>query len=223
MKLLFTAVLFLAQQVLAQQAVAGTWTSLDEKTLKFAGKIAETEYSNFLKTVLPTHETLIVTSGGGFVGEAAQIAMHLQTQGLKEVVVEGRCMSSCANYLFLSAPKKVIREKSFVAYHGNATSSVFALNLPSLDLKEFTEGRMTLEQYNERLRTIGRQVYLEQILSRMTRVNQAFFEFPGRDVPDEYDWWVPSLRSFRRFGIKGVQGDQDVEAAVKAGLKVYFK
>lgn len=60
---------------------------------------------------------LVVRSGGGDVSRGLEIGEAVAASQVT-VVVDGFCISSCANWLFLGAPKKVVLPHSVVLWHG---------------------------------------------------------------------------------------------------------
>ena len=62
-------------------------------------------------------DVLVVTSTGGDVSAALKMAERIHTLR-SSLVVSGLCLSSCANYLFLSAKEKVVLPGAVVGFHG---------------------------------------------------------------------------------------------------------
>ena len=62
--------------------------------------------------------TLRIASGGGEVGSAIDLARWVRRNGV-DVIVDGPCFSSCANYIFPAGREKHIVGRGMVAWHGN--------------------------------------------------------------------------------------------------------
>lgn len=93
-------------------------TKLDEQTLSIQGNITAGAYQAFKASFDGKIKTVHVSSGGGLVSEAVKIGLDLMKNGV-DVVVDGPCLSSCANYFFLAGKHKVIEQNGFVAFHGS--------------------------------------------------------------------------------------------------------
>jgi len=74
------------------------------------------------KVYQPTIKTIIVNSGGGAVDDASKIGLLIHKKKLS-VIVDGYCISSCANY-FVTAASSVYLLNGLIGYHGNITSCV---------------------------------------------------------------------------------------------------
>lgn len=98
------------------------WYKVNETTLGFRGAIVPGAYDELLKHYQPKINTLIVNSGGGAVDDAAKIGLLIHKNKLS-VIVDGYCISSCANY-FVTAASSVYLLNGLIGYHGNITSCV---------------------------------------------------------------------------------------------------
>jgi hypothetical protein len=63
---------------------------------------------------------LVITSPGGLVAPALDMAEALHARGL-DVEVPEACLSSCANYVFLAGRQKLLGGPAAVGWHGNMT------------------------------------------------------------------------------------------------------
>lgn len=61
---------------------------------------------------------LVITSGGGAVDAALDLAEAVHARGL-DVEVPRACMSSCANYVLPAGRRKLLGRPGVVAWHGN--------------------------------------------------------------------------------------------------------
>ena len=93
------------------------WTRIDDHTISLTGNIASGNLLEFKNVFDKNVKTVVLNSGGGLVYEAVQIGMILKKAEVN-VVVDGVCLSSCANYLFTAGRWKKIRN-GVVGFHGN--------------------------------------------------------------------------------------------------------
>lgn len=98
------------------------WYKVNESTLGFRGLIVSGSYDELLRLYQPGINTLIVNSGGGIVDDASKIGLLIHKNKLA-VIVDGYCISSCANY-FVTAASSVYLLNGLIGYHGNITSCV---------------------------------------------------------------------------------------------------
>jgi len=98
------------------------WNRVDVSTISFrGGDIDSSSLKSFTELVDHRTDTLILTSRGGDVDAAIGMGREIHGRGIS-VVVRGYCVSSCANYLFLSGRRRIIEPNSFVGFHGTVTS-----------------------------------------------------------------------------------------------------
>jgi len=67
---------------------------------------------------------MVITSDGGEVMAALQLARSIRSRGLL-LVVKGHCISSCANFLFPAARSKAVAPNSLVVFHGGIAPGAF--------------------------------------------------------------------------------------------------
>jgi hypothetical protein len=65
----------------------------------------------------PEVTRLVITSGGGLVGPALDLAEAVHARGI-DIEVPTTCMSSCANYVVPAARRKVLARPGVLAWHG---------------------------------------------------------------------------------------------------------
>lgn len=218
MKLGFVILLILA--CLIPQAFAGTWSRVDEHTLRFEGDIAEGDYARLRELFSARITEVIVTSGGGDVRDGLLMGMTLREHPVK-VTVEGRCTSSCANYLFVAGQKREIR-KGIVGFHGNVTACFMGPKILS-DLKEAI--RASAPQASEEdiakwasanMARTEEESKWEKMLNNAAGVSQKLFDRSctldkGMGDGKTYNFLLPKPETFKRFGFEGIVGEQDLE------------
>lgn len=88
------------------------------KQIILVGEINATLATTFKKAVLEDREitSVVIDSQGGDVDSALDIAMVMKKHKLN-LVVDGKCFSACANYLFPAAANKTVLPGSLLAIH----------------------------------------------------------------------------------------------------------
>lgn len=95
-------------------------------------------------------KTLVISSTGGSVHYALDIAEYIQAENI-DIVVNHYCISSCANYFFLAARYKYVTEGSFVGWHGG----------PEKDLKQIRKSIKRL--WKKELKKVPKRVFTENL------------------------------------------------------------
>ena len=101
--------------------------SLEGNAVVYRGGIGPKSYERFLAVVRGKEDrikTIIIESGGGDVIQGMDMGEWIYDNEV-DVVVDTLCFSSCANYVFTAAKKKVIRENAIVGWHGSAQQETF--------------------------------------------------------------------------------------------------
>lgn len=114
---------------------------LDAATVSYQGGIVEGSFQALLAQLTPETTTLRIRSGGGNAEEAMLIGNQIIDQNLS-LIVDGYCLSACANYVFLAAPKKTLLTGGVLGFHGAVSLKDIA------DLKEqFKLGKLNKDDY----------------------------------------------------------------------------
>ena len=164
---------------------------------------------------------LVLRSTGGPVATWLEFAERLQSK-VSEVVVDGACFSSCANYGFVLGSRKIVTHGALVVWHGGPTSSdVAGVGVPAH--KGFAKLAKRTEILYRRLgvnldilNETGRADFSEEAIraaSRRLNLRPQDLTFRGYALPPHV------LTSC--FGIKGVRGMWDPgseDATIAAGL-----
>jgi hypothetical protein len=90
---------------------------LDAATVSYQGGIVKGSFQALLAHLTPETTTLRVRSQGGDGEEAMLIGNQIIDQNLS-LIVDAYCLSACANYVFLAAPKKSLLADSVLGFHG---------------------------------------------------------------------------------------------------------
>ncbi len=67
---------------------------------------------------------MVIASDGGEVTAAIRLARAIRARGLL-LVVDDRCISSCANFLFPAARTKAVAERALLIFHGGIAPGAF--------------------------------------------------------------------------------------------------
>jgi hypothetical protein len=169
---------------------------------------------------------LIVSSEGGSADAAMSIA---ETLGDYDVVVREKCLSACANYLFLPARKKAILRGSEVGWHGGGIRTrieyeeywnVNRGRILSAFGDRFSEAELKEKYWQEILRDGDRE---ERLLNspKSNVIDVIYWYSKARDcAPQEArqlvfpHFWRPSLRELDEvFGVKFVSAESPEDYA----------
>ena len=195
-----------------RKAAAAKWTRMDARTIRFEGEIKQGEYERFAQVYDSSVREIVVTSQGGVTDEGIRIGLVIASAGVKVTVV-GECLSSCANYLFASAPRREIRH-GIVGYHGNV-QACFGGARRADTIREFKEKyHMSDEDIRRNLAEEDREMADEARLLKLAGVSQALFD---RSCTDDkgmgdgkgYTFLLPKPATFEKYGLHGIQGEQD--------------
>ena len=85
--------------------------------IALSGMISPGSGMQFRQTFNEQIRVVRITSGGGSVGDALEIAKIMLANEV-DVIVERACLSSCANYIFLAGKQKSILSGALVCFHG---------------------------------------------------------------------------------------------------------
>ncbi len=194
------------------------------------GGLEDGFYESFLSLVKGREDritTLRVTSGGGKTNEGIRLGHWIFEHGI-DVVVDGLCFSSCANYIFTAGRNKTIMADSVVGWHGSEQQDEHLARGLGLTAEELL-ARQYDELVAEGIETPSperRKQFIEVVLSgkpTAVREEQALLEKTGVSVdalvygflPDQFqgyyvnrpahiDGWTFSIEGMARFGIDNV-------------------
>lgn len=154
-----------------------------------------------------------IRSKGGDTDAGIELGKWVHREGVTVKVLE-YCFSSCANYVFTAAPRKIVSNFAVVGYHGGLSSADFT---PSQE-QEAMFAALPTEQ-----RSAARQQFLEQLkasIAPKVQAEEAFFDEIGvqqrvttlgqtpyyeqRYGNTEAIGWSYSVADFARLGVKNV-------------------
>jgi hypothetical protein len=179
-------------------------------SIHYRGELsAETNRRFFAELPRHTPTQLVIDSEGGEVKAGIALGRWVFRHGI-DVIVEGRCLSSCANYVFTAGRAKIIRPDSVVAWHGNyqhlETTGGWRDDIPAR-MARTGEDRATAKH---RVRAQMRElVALERDFFRAIGVDQHLCwvgKLPPFEAPDYY---TMSPADMARFGVSRVYAPRD--------------
>ena len=157
-------------------------------------------------------DKIIIRSTGGSASEGLAIGEFIRDKKLI-VEVNEYCYSSCANYIFLGAAKKVLKDQeSIVCYHGNLTTSFSDKGALDKKLREaLAPKKLEKKQEDQYVSQI-----VQSIAQNVERENRFFSSihidsielFNMANYPG-YKWVCPTKTGFQRFGVENIEGEVD--------------
>lgn len=213
MKVYLVAVLLLFG--INSAAYAG-WERVSPDVIKLKGEIDRNSYAEYLKVSIGGYSRLILRSEGGVPLVALMIAEDVADRGVT-VVVDGYCMSACANYLAFSGKKLVVNCDSFLAWHGTlatpdeAVSAMRADNKPEKLIAAYTGW---LNNFIAREKSYYKKVGVDYQLLRdsteivredkiVSEVDFTLDELTGDfSVSTSASLWAPTPDVLREYGVK---------------------
>lgn len=125
------------------------------------------------------------------------------------------CFSSCANYVFTAAPRKVVSNLTVVGYHGGLSSSTFALDdeqeamLNAMPVEQRLLLRKKIEQ--SILQATATQADAERLFfsamgvqQRITTLGQVLNDRPDVNN-DKSIGWTYSVEDFSKLGVHHIR------------------
>lgn len=155
------------------------WEVVEPGTIRLSGSIDRDSYQEYLGVAGDGYSTLLLDSNGGFPSVALAIAEDVARRRVS-VVVDGVCISACANYLAIAGDQLAVECGSFLAWHG------------TLESPEKAETRMRAQNEPEGLI----ETYVNW-LADLKRRERAFYE----DVGIDYRLLGDSVEIVRAAGI----------------------
>jgi hypothetical protein len=201
-------------------SMAGDWTRESDDTLKFSGKIEAGELDRFKLISSAEDRNLIVDSTGGDVEAGVRLGMELFKKKLT-VIVDGLCVSTCANYVFTAGAKKEVKH-GFVGYHGNIAAFLNkGWNKIASELR--LQGTMSEIQIEDIHKRFTQSAQIEKEFLKLTGISQELFDKSqaldkGKGDGNEYHFLIPKLETFTKYGIANVSGIQDPNYSKELGL-----
>jgi hypothetical protein len=124
-----------------------------DDTLQFDGDISHTSFLA-IKDFLDNGVTTIIINSGGGDGEAGLSIAEEMAKREINLIVDKYCISSCANYLFVTAKKKSLRPGAFLGFHGGLTGGppmvLEPADFPQFSPEQFAAVNLQMQALYER-------------------------------------------------------------------------
>lgn len=174
------------------QAPAAALVEVIGDSLMFDGQINARSAAEFLRLLRdPGVKRLVITSRGGSVAAALDMALAIHERGL-DVEVPSACFSSCANYIFPAGLHKTLGGPGVVAWHGNIAHVLY--------LQQSGKASWTPEAIAS-ARDLARR---EADFFRRIGVDGFVCWFAKIEPYNVQDFYYLSVDDMERFGIRGV-------------------
>lgn len=235
--LLLTAAAITATPTSTWSEATGTFriirTSSD--TVRLSGAIRSDDDKQFEAALSPAIKRVELNSAGGQASTALRMAALIEARKI-QVVVDGVCASSCANYLFSAGSDRSIRPGSIVLWHGAPDEASRAdmrkqlLELMRKDGLPETDVQENLRREDARLsgwiaeqnKLFNRQGLNVDVLygSSREQTEHATELFRDRAVDTPVDFAYLSTQALRcaGFGLKGGDPSWPTDAPATLGL-----
>jgi hypothetical protein len=173
------------------------WSRISSAALSLNGTIGKGTFDEFNRKLDHEISEIWLNSGGGNVREALKIANIIRERKLK-IVVNGFCISSCANYLFLAGFEKKIH--GIVGFHGSAQAMK----------KKMAPCQAT---DNSKCNSINEITENEKVFFQSVGINTFLFDMTqsadkGMANGKLFAYYAPSVKTLNALGVNGIDGDQ---------------
>jgi hypothetical protein len=169
--------------------------------------------------------TLVVDSAGGEILAGMDFGYWMLERQL-DIVVDGVCLGSCANYLFAAGRRKTILPGSVVAWHGSAEQpglldQMHATAEEAIKAKKLPPGKEAEERIRMRQANVdyltgailkqGKFFHRVGVDGYIARVGNEVYGLPG--------FYYLSVEDMARFGIRNVSAPEDYTRMDLAALE----
>ena len=117
-------------------------------TVRYVGHLGRAGVDHFFRTIDEYGEpldTLEIASVSGTPEHARRLADWVAEHQIT-VVVEEICFSECANYVFIAAPQRILRNHGLVAWHGVWGDAVQLAPRYGMSIDEYVDAQIEAEQ-----------------------------------------------------------------------------
>jgi hypothetical protein len=206
----------LATSVQFAMAASSAQVFIDNNELNYVGSLSEEANRQafaLFDSAQKKPAILSIRSKGGPTDAGMELGRWVHAKGLTVKVME-YCFSSCANYVFTAAPRKVVSNVAVVGYHGGLSSTSFTLDsaqeagLKSHPAAQREIARAKLEQSIRE--SLAPQVEAERaffsligVQQRITTLGQA--PDAMRNASDKSVGWTYSVEDFAKLGVRDIR------------------
>ena len=156
----------------------------------------------FRDLLSPSINRVLIKSNGGATATSLQIAEWIEEYGL-DVEVDGDCISSCANYIFVAGRNRVLPKLAILGFHGGHSDNPW---------NGCDEDRCTVDREYRGLLEREQKLYLRRGVSLNLIVISSWMvrglSYRVADGPvrsGQYNFWVPSKEAAKALGLDGDQ------------------
>jgi hypothetical protein len=172
----------------------------------------------------PAIRTVLIDSYGGDIDSAMDMAALMRERKLR-LVVDGRCLSACANYLFPAAASKTVLPGSVVAIHGLSYDYQDGDKPRHLSLSQAVEVFRSAPSSADRdvlARSLAREAAFNRQLGLSSASHDAFKVYLahrkqvlGTDLIDAsqrlpgcppFQMWALDKAQLEAMGVRGIEG-----------------
>lgn len=170
-------------------------------------------------------KVLRIDSGGGEIMSSMRIGGALFERRM-DVVVRNLCLSSCANYVFPAAVRKVIEPGSIVAWHGDARQPNTLLRIELLKEWEHSLGRSAVSAHDRQwMADMRERIAAQDAYYARIGVRDGIARMGHEVSPVIQGFWALPVEDMKVFDIARVEAPPDYGTAaycerVKAGQRV---
>lgn len=206
----------LAFPALAAPLESSTQVFIDNGELNYFGSLsadANQRAFDLFSKARPRPAVLSIRSTGGVTDAGIELGRWVHAQGLTVKVMEF-CFSSCANYVFPAARRKVVSNFAVIGYHGGLSSTSFELDdeqeamLKTLPAEQRDALRAKLQQ--EVLKAVAPQAEEERrffeligVQQRLTTLGQSPRHAHART--EKSVGWTYSIADFAKLGVHDIR------------------
>ena len=218
------------------------WSRVSDDQIRLDGHIDRDSYDEYMKIAKDGYKELLLNSGGGYPSITLAIAEDVIKRN-PMIVVDGVCISSCANYLAIAGAKLVIKCGSAVGWHGglgsvvDESAAMRASGIPGNVVDGYAKW---LSEFKRKEAEFFRTAKVDvSILSDSIGVIERSGitpepSFTIDQVTGEYSYttttslWVPAIEDIESYGIRvesccGQQSDSDTSKSLKnSGVVIPF-
>ncbi len=198
-------------------AETSTQVYLDNGELNYVGSIS-VEANQRALALFASEETkprvLAIRSKGGPTDAGMALGTWVRARALTVKVLE-YCFSSCANYVFTAAPRKIVSNFAVVGYHGGLSSATFAVDeqqeamlaaLPAAERQAMrqqlqVEIQTWLASQREAERQYFAQIGVQQRITTMGQTPELARHF---DADSKVIGWTFSADDFAKLGVTDI-------------------
>ena len=158
---------------------------VDGSTVRYRGVLNRQSVDHFFRQIGAADEpidTLVINSRGGETDAGRSIGLWVHEHGVT-VVVDHICFSSCANYIFTAAPRKIIRSGAIVGWHGAEQQYHYIAQARGLTIEQLIDEMVAQN--------------LDQVVIRRDEDNNLVVERPELAQARYRSWLVASINDAR--------------------------